>query len=160
MKPTSCDMPMCSGWSAPRLDAGLTETHLRGVGVLTARLQQHGQTMPVRDGFDRRRVDDVTELGRGRVESLSPEVISAARDLVNDLDPGGGAVVAEVLERARRPQNVLGSGPDVYGLNMLTFAKGTASSMATRFASLTSTTAVGDPLPLGSAVVSRAGRSH
>jgi Ser/Thr protein kinase RdoA (MazF antagonist) len=98
------------------LDAGLTATHLRAVGALTARLQQHGQTMPVRDGFDRRWVDDVTELGRSRAESLSPAVISAARDLVNDLHPGGGAVVAEVLERARRTQNVLGCGPDVYGL--------------------------------------------
>jgi Ser/Thr protein kinase RdoA (MazF antagonist) len=72
--------------------------------------------MPVRDGFDRRRVDDVTELGRSRGKSLSPAVISAARDLVNDLHPGGGAVVTAVLERARRTQNVLGYGPDLYGL--------------------------------------------
>ena len=72
--------------------------------------------MAIPDGFDRHRVDHVTELGRSRGESLSPTVISADRDLVNDLHPGGGAVVAEMLERARRTQNLLGRGPDVYGL--------------------------------------------
>jgi Ser/Thr protein kinase RdoA (MazF antagonist) len=51
------------GWF---LDAGLTETHLRRVGILTARLQQHGQTMSMLDGFDRRRADEVTDLGHSR----------------------------------------------------------------------------------------------
>jgi hypothetical protein len=121
------------------LDAGLTETHLRAVGALTARLQQHGQTMPVRDGFDRRWVDDVTELGRSRAESLSPAVISAARDLLNDLHPGGGANPKRPRLRTRRLRTY-----------MLTFTRGTASSMATRFASLTSTIAVGDTSPMTS----------
>jgi Ser/Thr protein kinase RdoA (MazF antagonist) len=98
------------------LDAGLTETRLRRVGILTARLQQHGQTMSMLDGFDRRRADEVTELGHSRGESLSPTVISATRDLVDDLHPGGGAVVAAVLQRVRRTQDLLGFGPDAYGL--------------------------------------------
>ena len=73
------------------------ECHLRRVGILTARLQQHGQTMSMLYGFDRRRADEVTELGHSRGESLSPTVISATRDLVDDLHPGGSAVVVAVL---------------------------------------------------------------
>jgi Ser/Thr protein kinase RdoA (MazF antagonist) len=53
------------------LDAGLTECHLRRVGILTARLQQHGQTMSMLDGFDRRRADEVTELRHSRGASLT-----------------------------------------------------------------------------------------
>jgi hypothetical protein len=72
--------------------------------------------MSMLDGFDRRRADEVTELGHSRGASLSPTVISATRDLVDDLHPGGGAVVAAVLQRVRRTQDLLGFGPDAYGL--------------------------------------------
>lgn len=93
------------------LNGTLTEAHLFNVGVLTARLQEHGATMP---RLWRRNVDCVTEFGKTRPDGMSPECAAQAADLVREVYSEAGAqVVLAVMDRVRRVKEALG---DAHGL--------------------------------------------
>jgi Ser/Thr protein kinase RdoA (MazF antagonist) len=95
----------------------LTAAHLARVGVFAARLQVHGAGFARPAGFDRGPVDHVTSFGRTRDDNLSPEVAAHAAALVDDVHPaGGGWIAAAVIDRARAARDVLGRGPEVFGL--------------------------------------------
>lgn len=111
-EPRVCDLLR---WIDGRfLERGLAPTHLRAVGVLTGRLQEHGRTMP---SLARPRVDAVTEFARTQPDNLSDEVITRAADLVaREHSADGGPVVGTVLELTRRARDELALAPGTEGL--------------------------------------------
>jgi Ser/Thr protein kinase RdoA (MazF antagonist) len=99
------------------VDEQLTEGHLARVGAFTARLHAHGAGFVPPEGFRRGAVDHVTSFGRAHADGLAPEVAEHAAALVDAVHPdGGGHLVLEVIERARRARAEIGRDPADYGL--------------------------------------------
>lgn len=111
-EPRTCDLLR---WIDGRFhEAGLTPAHLRAVGVLTGRLQEHGRGMPP---LPRPRVDTVTDFARTQSDNLSDEVIEHAADLVAGVHSAdGGPVVRTVLEMTREARDELAQSPGTEGL--------------------------------------------
>lgn len=98
--PRTCDL---LAWVDGRfVDARLTPAHLRAMGALTARLQEHGRAFARPTGFVRPDVTAWTDLGRGGVDPLGGDVLDRVTTALAALDPDWDVgVVRATVERAR-----------------------------------------------------------
>ncbi len=87
---------------------GLRPAHLRSVGVLTARLQEHARRWERSEDFQRARIDIQELIGPGALWTdplATPELSGAQRDLFT-----------RTRERLIAELDGLGTGPEVFGL--------------------------------------------
>lgn len=88
------------------LNKGLTPRHLERVGRFTATLHRHAESFVPPDGFDRRRIAEVTPDYRAY----------ASRTIGDALKPAMAIPVAPAVDAVEATQRTLGQGPDVFGL--------------------------------------------
>ncbi|HUS16521.1 MAG TPA: phosphotransferase [Chloroflexia bacterium] len=100
-----------------RVEHGLTPWHLERIGELMARLQNHAGVWAPRRSLARGRVDWAIEAASEVADPFAPEIVASIHDLVAaTLSPEEAAQVRAVLERIRAAEQVLGKGPDNFGL--------------------------------------------
>jgi Ser/Thr protein kinase RdoA (MazF antagonist) len=88
------------------VDARLTPAHLRAVGALAARLQEHGRRFVRPEGFVRPDVTGWTRLAGAGDDRLGAAVTDRAAHALADLDPGWDVgVVRATVERARHARD-------------------------------------------------------
>jgi Ser/Thr protein kinase RdoA (MazF antagonist) len=96
---------------------GLTPRHMERVGVLMARLQDHAAHWQRPPGFTRGHVDWPVAMGRTLPDPYGPQVVAYIETLIADtLSAAEAAPVLEALARVRAAAQVLGQGPDAFGL--------------------------------------------
>jgi Ser/Thr protein kinase RdoA (MazF antagonist) len=88
------------------VDARLTPSHLRAMGALMARLQEHGRSFARPEGFVRPDVVAWTDLGRTGVDPLGGDVLDRVTTALSALGPGWDlGVVGATVERAREARD-------------------------------------------------------
>lgn len=103
-----CDL---LGWIDGRFRYdSLRPAHLRRVGALAARLQEHGRSWPRPEGFRRPRVTAATALADTLEDDLGVELGDHIAGLVTAADPDwDGGLVREVVNRARAARDAVGA---------------------------------------------------
>lgn len=96
---------------------GLTRQQMERTGELMAHLQNHATQWARPHGFARSRADYPTEVARYLPDPFAPEVFAYVNELVSEtLSKSEADVVMKTLEHIRETEELLGQGPDVFGL--------------------------------------------